>query len=139
MDRTYGISEVPEIARAIFDQLEDISVVTLEGDLGAGKTTLLKELGLLLKLENEVSSPSYSIVNEYTTADKQVIYHFDLYRLKTIAELYDLGFLEYIESGNLCFIEWPEMAKPLLPLRKTCNIKIKHLHPEKRRIEVNFS
>lgn len=83
-------------------------ILLLKGNLGAGKTTftqfLLKDLGS----EDEVNSPTYSIVNEYNTP-KGKVYHFDLYRLKNIEEVYDIGIEEYLDNAFLCIIEWPEV------------------------------
>ena len=92
---------------------------TLEGDLGAGKTTLVKALCAALGVKEPVSSPSFSIVNEYhaqNTDDdtEQPVYHMDLYRLKTLEEALDIGIAEYLESPYYCFIEWPELILPLL-------------------------
>jgi tRNA threonylcarbamoyladenosine biosynthesis protein TsaE len=90
------------------------SVVLLTGEMGAGKTTLMKALCKKLGAKDEVSSPTFSLVNEYKTASGK-IYHFDLYRLKKASELPDMGFEEYLDSGQWCFIEWPQIAEPLLP------------------------
>lgn len=85
------------------------------GDMGAGKTTLIRSLCKQLGTSDNVASPTFSIVNEYKTT-KESIYHFDFYRLKTQTEALDMGFEEYLYSGNYCFIEWPEKIPDLLPL-----------------------
>jgi tRNA threonylcarbamoyladenosine biosynthesis protein TsaE len=90
--------------------------------MGAGKTTFIKAVCQELGVEDEVTSPTFAIVNEYSI-DKvqsskfkvQCIYHFDFYRIKRLEEAYDIGFDDYIDSGNLCFIEWPELIEELLP------------------------
>ncbi len=82
--------------------------------MGAGKTTFIKALCARLGVKDTMSSPTYSVVNEYATDDHQRIYHFDLYRLKTTLELLDIGFEEYLASGNYLFIEWPDLAMPLI-------------------------
>ena len=84
------------------------------GDMGAGKTTFITALCKELKAINLVSSPTFSIVNEYETESGELIYHFDFYRIKTPVELFDIGFEEYIANNNWCFIEWPEKAEELL-------------------------
>lgn len=84
------------------------------GDMGAGKTTLIKSLTEILGVDEPVTSPTFSIVNEYE-GDGTKIYHFDFYRLKNQAEALDLGYEEYFYSGNYCFIEWPEKIPDLLP------------------------
>lgn len=84
------------------------SVLTLKGNLGAGKTTFTQYLLKKLGSEDEVNSPTYSIVNEYDTP-KGKVFHFDLYRLKNLDEVYDIGIEEYLESAYLSIIEWPEI------------------------------
>jgi tRNA threonylcarbamoyladenosine biosynthesis protein TsaE len=83
--------------------------------MGAGKTTLIKAICLKLGAVDTVTSPSFTLVNEYATRYNDLIYHFDFFRIKTIEEVYDFGFEEYIESGKRCFMEWPEKIEPLLP------------------------
>lgn len=89
-------------------------IFTLSGNLGAGKTSLVKYLGKNLGSDDEISSPTYSIVNEYHYPSGK-IYHFDLYRINDFEELINIGFHEYIDSGNYCFIEWPEISVSELP------------------------
>lgn len=89
-------------------------VVVLKGNLGAGKTTLVKEICAQLEVKENVSSPTFGLVNEYSYGDNQTAYHFDFYRIKNVAEAYDIGFEEYLDSGNWCFIEWPENIEPML-------------------------
>lgn len=106
-----------EAARRLVNALDDYSVVTFTGDLGAGKTTFITEICKVLGVSpEETSSPSFAIINEYrsdTTAE--LIYHFDLYRLKNLEEALDLGFEDYLECGALCLIEWPQVAQDILP------------------------
>ena len=82
--------------------------------MGAGKTTLIKELLLHMSVIDNVSSPTFSIINEYSTIKDEIIYHMDLYRIKDIAELNNIGFFEYLESGRTCLIEWGEMIEELI-------------------------
>ena len=104
--------------------------------MGAGKTTLIKagcrELGVL----NTVQSPTFSIVNEYLTDVGETIYHFDCYRLKNGTEAYDIGVEEYLDSVNLCLIEWPDKIAELLP-DKFIKISITQLSNGKRAIELS--
>lgn len=88
-------------------------IFLFEAEMGAGKTTLIKELCKKLKSNDNFSSPTFSIVNEYIYPGGK-IFHFDLYRVKSTEELLDIGFDDYINSGNYCFIEWPELAKDIL-------------------------
>jgi tRNA threonylcarbamoyladenosine biosynthesis protein TsaE len=92
---------------------EKKTVLALKGDLGAGKTTFVKVLMEALGSDELVNSPTFSIVNEYGS-DRGTIYHMDLYRLDTFEELLDIGFEEYIISGDLCIIEWPNIASPII-------------------------
>ena len=80
------------------------------GQMGAGKTTLVKEIGQQLQIKSIVQSPTFSLVNPYETESGVIIYHFDLYRIKSTKELFDIGFDDYLFSGNLCLIEWPQIA-----------------------------
>lgn len=96
-----------EIVEKILPQLK-YNIFLLKGNLGAGKTTFTQFLLKNLESEDEVSSPTYSIVNEYNTP-KGKVYHFDLYRLKNIEEAYDIGIEEYLDNAFLCIIEWPEV------------------------------
>ncbi|MCT4665190.1 MAG: tRNA (adenosine(37)-N6)-threonylcarbamoyltransferase complex ATPase subunit type 1 TsaE [Flavobacteriales bacterium] len=91
------------------------NIILLKGDLGAGKTTFIKEFCECKKVIDKVTSPSFSIVNEYLTETNTKIYHFDFYRLEDENEAWDIGIEEYFESGNICLIEWPEKIPSLLP------------------------
>ncbi len=86
-----------------------------EGDMAAGKTTFIKVICAVLGVTDAVSSPTYSLVNEYETAAKERLYHFDFYRINHEQEALDMGVLDYFDSGNLCLIEWPSKIKSLLP------------------------
>lgn len=85
------------------------------GKMGVGKTTLIKELCLVLGVEDNVCSPTFAIINEYSDAKGEPVYHFDFYRMKSLAEAYDLGYEEYFYSGCYCFTEWTEKVEELLP------------------------
>jgi tRNA threonylcarbamoyladenosine biosynthesis protein TsaE len=89
-------------------------VFTFEAPMGSGKTTFIKSICHLLNVTDTMSSPTYSIVNEYHTQSNVKLFHFDLYRLKSQEELFELGFYEYLNSGNYVFIEWPELAADYL-------------------------
>ena len=84
------------------------------GEMGAGKTTLIKQFCKHLGIDDEVSSPTFSLVNEYESSIGPV-YHFDLYRIRSEEELFDIGYEDYFFSGYLCLVEWPEMASGLIP------------------------
>ena len=103
------------VAGAILRSYPDGRIFTLTGDLGAGKTTLIKGFCEVLGVKELASSPSFSIVNEYIAMGGGPVFHFDLYRLKDEQELEEIGFEEYIDSGNYCFVEWPAIAIGSLP------------------------
>jgi tRNA threonylcarbamoyladenosine biosynthesis protein TsaE len=111
----HGLEEISRAAREIIDYAADIRVWLFEGEMGAGKTTLIKEICRMMKVEDHVSSPTYSLVNEYRTEDGKTVYHFDFYRIKHQNEALDIGADEYFYSGDLCMIEWPSMIPDLLP------------------------
>ena len=90
------------------------NVVLMCGEMGAGKTTLIKELLSLMSVVDNVSSPTFSIINEYSTEKNEIIYHMDLYRIEDISELDNIGFFEYLESGKTCLIEWGEMIEGMI-------------------------
>lgn len=109
-----NIDELKKIAAELLAEFPKEKIFLFYAKMGAGKTTLIKELCLCLGVKENMSSPTYPIVNEYS-GSFETIYHFDLYRLKNTDECLDIGFEEYIYSGNYCFIEWPDIAGPLLP------------------------
>lgn len=109
-----GLQDLPGAALQILNLAGKQRIFLFYGDMGAGKTTFIKELCAQLGVQDVVSSPTFSIVNEYTTG-KLTLYHFDFYRLKQETEALDLGYEDYFYSGNYCFIEWPEKIPNLLP------------------------
>ena len=114
--KDYSLTDLPSVAAQIVAEIQS-PVILLIGSMGAGKTTLIKALCKVLQVEDEVSSPTYSLVNEYETEAGETIYHFDLYRLNSPEEALDFGVEEYLESGNICLIEWPEKIVDFLPER----------------------
>jgi tRNA threonylcarbamoyladenosine biosynthesis protein TsaE len=90
------------------------NIVLISGDMGAGKTTLIKEILKSMNVIDNISSPTFSIINEYNTSKEDVIYHMDLYRIKSVGELEGIGLFEYLESGNLCIIEWGDMIEEII-------------------------
>ncbi|MGM9476607.1 tRNA (adenosine(37)-N6)-threonylcarbamoyltransferase complex ATPase subunit type 1 TsaE [Pedobacter sp. GSP4] len=109
-----NLSDLPNVARQLLDFAGNEKVFIFEGEMGAGKTTFIKNFCSYLGVKDVVSSPTYSIVNEYVGANGAV-YHFDFYRIKDIHEAYDLGYEEYFYGGGICLIEWPERVEALLP------------------------
>jgi len=113
--RCSDISELPMVADQLVKSYPDIKIFLLSGKMGAGKTTLIKEICKTLGVVDVVNSPTFSLVNEYKTVDGESVFHFDLYRIKSPVELLDIGYEEYIFSGAVCLIEWPELANDLMP------------------------
>jgi tRNA threonylcarbamoyladenosine biosynthesis protein TsaE len=109
------LDDLQQAVRELLKQSSGLLVWLLQGEMGSGKTTLVKHLVKELNAESLVTSPTFSIVNVYGKEDKNVVYHFDFYRIKNEAEALDLGFEEYLMSGNLCLIEWSDKVKMLLP------------------------
>lgn len=107
--------ELPGLAGKILKDSEGHAIYAVQGAMGSGKTTLIKALCMVLGVQEQVNSPTFSIVNEYFTRAGERICHFDLYRITSGSELRDIGFEDYIYSGARCFIEWPEIALTLLP------------------------
>ena len=110
MNVDYKLDEVHKVAKIVTQEI-DSNIILLSGEVGAGKTTLIKGILKILKVNDNVNSPTFSIINEYLSDDKKTIYHIDLYRIKNIDELHSIGFFEYLESNNLCFIEWGNMIE----------------------------
>ena len=110
--------ELERVSQCLIEAAEDFKVIVFRGDLGAGKTTLIKNMCKLLGVKDEIRSPTFSIVNEYKSADNEGVFHFDFYRLNDEEEAYDIGAEEYFYSGKLCLIEWPSKIESLLPEKR---------------------
>lgn len=110
-----SVEDLDRAAREFLAAMDQATVFAFRGEMGAGKTTFIKAVCEALGVEDVINSPSFSIVNEYRSASGELIYHFDCYRLKRVEEALDFGFEDYMESGCLCFIEWPDIVGELLP------------------------
>lgn len=116
--RSLTISSLQELnaaAKRFLEEAGEHNVIAFSGEMGAGKTTFIQALCRQLGVRTEVNSPTFSLVNEYFTPEGSSIFHFDLYRIETQEELFDMGYEEYFFSGALCLIEWPEKARNLIP------------------------
>ena len=110
-----GLNDLDTAARAVLEAAGDRKIFALEGEMGSGKTTFITSLCRQLGVTDQVNSPTFTLVNEYLTGSGQPVYHFDFYRIKSLSEVFDMGFEMYFYSGNYCFIEWPGKIPGLLP------------------------
>ena len=110
-----SLDKIHEAARYFLDAVGDAKIFAIDGDMGVGKTTFIKAVCEELGVKDVITSPTFSLVNEYTDGKGEPVYHFDFYRIKKIDEVYDMGYEDYFYGGNLCFLEWPELIESLLP------------------------
>jgi len=108
-------SELPDVAKKLIDLFHDKKVFAFYGKMGAGKTTFIQAICRYLGTEDNITSPTFALINEYKTHEQQSIFHFDFYRIKDLEEVYDLGYEDYLYSNSYCLIEWPELIESLLP------------------------
>lgn len=135
MKINYHYNDIEKVAKQIIKSAKH-KVILLNGEMGAGKTTLTKEICKQLGIHEHISSPTFSLVNEYLTNSKELVYHFDFYRIENEDEAYHIGFEEYVDSGNWCLIEWPMNVKNLLPLNAT-TITLKILEEHTRELHLS--
>jgi tRNA threonylcarbamoyladenosine biosynthesis protein TsaE len=117
-EKTYQMKTLADLSSAatwILDLTKGQTKYAFYGTMGAGKTTLIREICRQLDAINIVTSPTFSIVNEYPTVNGRLLYHFDFYRINQLSEAFDFGYEEYFFSEDFCFIEWPEKIEELLP------------------------
>lgn len=110
-----SIDKLQEAARQFVRQMGDARVFAFYGRMGAGKTTFIKAVCRELGVEDVITSPTFALVNEYTAGDGSPVFHFDFYRVRSLEEVYDMGFEDYLYGGALCLVEWPELVEELLP------------------------
>ncbi len=132
--KTNNATETEELGRKLGEALKGGEVIAMTGDLGAGKTTMTKALAKGLGIDDHVTSPTFTILNEYEGRLK--LFHFDVYRIDDIEEMYDLGFEEYIYGDGVSIIEWSNLIKEILP-DDTINIEILATDDEKRNIKIS--
>ena len=123
MKTTYTLSQLDEVAKQIIAESKS-KVLLFYGEMGNGKTTLIKALCKALGVSDPVTSPTFSIVNEYLGTQNTLLYHFDCYRIEEEEEILDIGFDQYLENGNWIFIEWPQKIENLLPTNSLSLIHI---------------
>ncbi len=128
MKKSIEIKSLADIRQAAQDFLEQTAghnLIAFYAPMGAGKTTFTTAICSLLGVkEDAVSSPTFSIINEYRTATGESLYHFDFYRIEHLSEALDIGLYDYLDSGSLCLMEWPENIEALLP-EETLKVQIR--------------
>ncbi len=125
------------VASHIFKLGEQTPIILFTGELGAGKTTLIKAIGSLLNIEDQMNSPSFGIINSYNSIDNRKYYHIDLYRLKSPEEAFDIGLFEVLDSGAVCWIEWPDILEKVWQSYDVVNVDISMNNKGLRRIFVS--
>jgi tRNA threonylcarbamoyladenosine biosynthesis protein TsaE len=132
MESIYGLNEIENAAKEFITFSDGYKVVAFHGNLGAGKTTFIQSVCKQSGVKENVSSPTFSIINQYTTTDDRPIFHIDLYRVKDDEEAINAGVEECIYSGGMCFIEWPERIS-FLP-EDTLHVFIEPVNETKRKL-----
>lgn len=127
------IDQINEAATKFLELNRDNRIFAFYGEMGAGKTTFIIALCEQLQVTDVVASPTFALINEYDTQMDHRVYHFDFYRINKIEEVYDLGYDDYFNSGNYCFIEWPEKIEDLLP-EEAVKVQINVLPNQEREI-----
>jgi tRNA threonylcarbamoyladenosine biosynthesis protein TsaE len=132
----YSLGEIGKAADVVVEKMSEANILLIEGEMGAGKTTLIKEICKKLGVLDHVSSPTFSIVNEYRTLTATV-YHFDLYRLEDERQAEEIGLGDYLQSGQVCLVEWPEKASRILSFWPSIRLEISHLGDSSRILTLN--
>jgi tRNA threonylcarbamoyladenosine biosynthesis protein TsaE len=128
------LNEIKDAAKQFLTQNKNSKHFAFYGEMGAGKTTFIKELCELLHSTDVVTSPTFSLINEYHTTNDKLIFHFDFYRINNIEEAFNIGYEDYFYSDHYCFVEWPELVEELLP-DTMLKVRIKVLDDGRREIE----
>ena len=137
MDVNFSLAEINATAALFLKEIKDKKVIAFYGEMGAGKTTFIHALCDELGVADTVGSPTFSIINEYTTGAGLTIYHMDLYRLKDTAEAIAAGVEDCLYSGEYCFVEWPEKAPELLP-ENTVRCYLKSTGNNERKLQIKL-
>ena len=128
-----SIESLDKSARQLLDAFPDNRIFAFYGEMGAGKTTFIKALCRALQVKDITSSPSFGLIHEYVSETGESVYHFDFYRIETVEEIFDIGYEEYMFSGEYCFMEWPEMVETILP-EETVRIAIEVVNRGEREL-----
>jgi len=131
-----SLETIGQTAKEFVGLMGDNTVFAFYGEMGAGKTTFITAVCKALGVEDNITSPTFAIVNEYRAKTGELIYHFDFYRIDKVEEAFDFGYEDYFFSGSICFIEWPEKIEQLLP-HDTVKVEIKENEDGSRTVTVN--
>ena len=137
MELIFSLDNIQEAAMSFLSSTGDYKVFALHGDMGAGKTTFVHAVCEAAGVKDNISSPTFSIINEYLASSGNIIYHIDLYRLKSEQEVMQAGVEDCLFSGNKCFVEWPDKAPNIFP-DNTLHISISVLDMNTRKLKINL-
>lgn len=137
MEIAYDLDEIENAAKEFLQITKGYKIFAFSGDLGAGKTTFINALCKHIGVSEAVTSPTYSIIQEYATNSNEIIFHIDLYRIKSDREAMDAGVEDCINSNEICMVEWPERAPDIFP-ENTVFTSIEILSPNKRKLKILF-
>lgn len=133
-----GIEDYPQAAREFVKLLDKGRIFAFYGKMGSGKTTFIKSICEELGVEDTINSPTFAIVNEYEDRVQNTIYHFDFYRIKSLEEVYNMGYEEYLYGDAICFMEWPELIEELLP-EETVKVFVEENENGSRSVKIIFA
>ena len=133
MEVNFKLEQIKDVASNFIASTSDRTVFALHGDMGAGKTTFIHAVCEALGVHDNISSPTFSIINQYTSGQQKNVYHIDLYRLADEAEAIGAGVEDCLYSGNICFVEWPDRAPGIFP-DNTLHLKIEAINDNTRRL-----
>ncbi|MBL0356061.1 MAG: tRNA (adenosine(37)-N6)-threonylcarbamoyltransferase complex ATPase subunit type 1 TsaE [Chitinophagaceae bacterium] len=137
MDLNFSLNEISKAANQLLSLTDKNRVIAFHGEMGAGKTTIIHALCKVLGVKDAISSPTFSIINQYQTEKAATIYHIDLYRLKDEEEAIQTGVEDCLYSGSWCFVEWPEKAAAIFP-ETTLHVYITPLNNHTRKLTINL-
>ena len=133
-----NLDEYHAAAKKFVAAMKDNRIFAFYGSMGTGKTTFIKSVCEEMGVEESINSPTFAIVNEYETGEGETVFHFDFYRIKSLAEVYNMGYEEYLYSNAYCFLEWPELIEELLP-EETVRVEINEENDGTRTIKVKYN
>ena len=137
MELVFQLEQINSIVKAVIEYTKGRNVFAMHGEMGAGKTTFVHAFCQELGVKDPVSSPTFSVINQYSTPSGKVVYHIDLYRLKDKEEVYNTGVEDCLFSGGICFVEWPELAPEMFP-DFTVHLILEVLNSNTRKLKINL-